>query len=102
MSQQTAQGRSWPDKPGGCSAPRGRNGAMFGLLGLPPALRTGWTGPGQPPEPGKEPEKRVRSRAWRCTMALHGPAAEQGKVIWEMSAYGFGGGRMIADHIPTA
>jgi len=85
MSPPTAQNRSSSGKVGGFPAPRGENGAIFGLLGLPPALRAGRTGPGQPPEPGKEPVKRVRRRAGRCTMALHPPAAEPGKVIREMS-----------------
>ncbi len=52
MTWQPAQNRSYSDKPGGSPAPRGENGAIFGLLGLPPALRTGRTGPGQPPVPG--------------------------------------------------
>jgi hypothetical protein len=54
MSQQTAPSRSCSDKSGGYSAPRGGNGAMFGLLGLPPALGTGRIGPAQPPEPGQK------------------------------------------------
>ena len=82
MSEQTAQRRSCSDKPSGFFAPRGENGAIFGLLGLAPALKTG---PGQHRKPRKGSEKRVRTRVRRSTMALHGSAAEPGQAKWEMS-----------------
>jgi hypothetical protein len=72
-------------KRGGSPARRGENGTQFGLMGLPPALRTGRTGSAQDPGLGQEPDQRVRRRAGRCIMAEHGPAAESGEVIWEMS-----------------
>jgi hypothetical protein len=38
-----------------------------------------------PPTPGKSVKTPDAKGAWCCTMALHRPAAEPGKVIWEMS-----------------
>jgi hypothetical protein len=85
MSQQTAPSRCSSAKPGGSHALRGGDGAVSRLLALRPALKTGPTGPGQPPERADEPEKDARTRAGHGTMSLHGPAAEPGQVIWEMS-----------------
>ena len=86
MSQQTAQSRSCSDKPGGSHAPGGENGAFLGLSG---ASSPGSNGPRRPrsaPDARKKRENVDAKGAWRRTMALHGPAAEPGEVIWEMSA----------------
>ena len=85
MSPPIAQRRSCSGKPGGSPAPRREGAAFLGLLALQPTLRTDGTGPFQPPEAGRRPEKRIRLRPGCGIMTLDGPAAEPGEVIWEMS-----------------
>ena len=84
MSQHTAQSRSFSDKAGRSSAPRGESGAFLEQSGAYCPCHEGLAGLVPAPTPGKEPEKRGRRRAGRCTIGLHRPAAEAGEVIWEM------------------
>jgi len=88
MSQQTAQSRSCSDKPGGSSAPGGGNGAFLGLSEAPSPVSKGLGELVPPPTPGKSVKTPSAKGAWGCTMALHRPAAESGKVIWETSNKG--------------
>ena len=85
MSQQAAQSCSRSDNPGGTSAPGGGNGALLGLSEAPSPTSRGLGGLVPPPTPGKSVRTSDAKEAWRCTIALHGPAAEPGQIIWEMS-----------------
>ena len=85
MSEQTAQTRSCSDKPGGSSAPGGENGPFLEQSGASYACNKGRAGLVPPPTLGKSVKTSGAKRARRCTIVLHGPAAEADEVIWEMS-----------------
>ena len=85
MSRQTAQRRSCSDKPGGSPAPSGKDGAFLGPSGAFSPGGKGLGGLVSPPTAEKGAKTEDAKDAWRCTMTLHGPAAEPGQVIWEMS-----------------
>jgi hypothetical protein len=76
MTRQATQSRSRCDTPEGRHAPSTKNGEA-------PFVREG--GIRSAVKTGKNLENRIGATGGRCTMAEHGPAAEPGKVIWEMS-----------------
>ena len=86
MSQQTAQSRSCSDKRGGSHAPSGENGRSWSSREPRTPATSASPASFRPGRPGKRRKDMGAAATRRCTIALHGPAAEPGQVIWEMSA----------------